>query len=106
MPKGVMVIQTSPSDPSREDEFNEWYSNTHLPEVCEVPGIVAARRYRVLDDTDPARHSYLAIYELEADDLTATLKELRARTASGQIGLSDTLRLDPPPSIAIYELLE
>ncbi|WP_106398789.1 DUF4286 family protein [Actinocorallia populi] len=106
MPKGIMVVHSRPSDPSREDEYNEWYGTAHLPEVCEVPGIVGARRYRVVDGSDPSRHAYLAVYELEADDLNSPLQELRARSASGRIGMSDVLQLDPPPSIALYELLE
>ena len=49
MPRGMMLVQSRPADPKREDEFNDWYTNTHIPEVCAVPGIVAARRYKVHD---------------------------------------------------------
>ena len=46
MPKGVMVVQTG-CEPGREDEYNDWYSNTHIPEVLAVPGFVGARRFKV-----------------------------------------------------------
>jgi hypothetical protein len=49
VPKGILVVQSRPSDPSREGEFNEWYADTHIPEVCAIPGIVSARRYKVHD---------------------------------------------------------
>ena len=49
MPKGMLLVQSRPADPAREDEFNDWYTNTHIPEVCAVPGIVAAQRYKVHD---------------------------------------------------------
>ena len=49
MPKGMMLVQSRPADPAREDEFNDWYTKTHIPEVCAVPGIVGARRYKVHD---------------------------------------------------------
>ncbi len=35
MSKGIMVVQSRPSDPAREDRFNQWYSQTHLPELIE-----------------------------------------------------------------------
>ena len=110
MPKGIMVVQSRPSDPAREDEYNDWYSNTHLPEIRAVPGFVAARRYRVHDGgavaADPSAHSYLAIYEIDADDLSVPVNELRARSAAGQAHRSDVLQTDPPPVVTLYELIE
>jgi hypothetical protein len=103
MPKGIMVVQSRPSDPAREDEYNQWYSHTHLPEIRAVPGFTAARRYQVHNGAD---HSYLAIYEIDADDLTDPVKELRARSASGQMHKSDALQLDPPPVVTLYELID
>ena len=106
MPKGIMVVQSRPCDPAREDEYNDWYSNTHLPEIRAVPGFVAACRYKVHNGADPAANSYLAIYEIDADDLTDPVKELRARSAAGQTHPSDALQLDPPPVVTLYELIE
>ncbi|HEX9030985.1 MAG TPA: hypothetical protein VF834_04015 [Streptosporangiaceae bacterium] len=109
MPKGIMVVQSAPSDPAREDEYNDWYSNTHLAEVCAVPGFVAARRYKVHGGpagADPSAHPYVAVYEIDADDLTDPVKELRARSASGEMHMSDVLRLEPPPVITLLELIE
>ncbi|XVQ14764.1 hypothetical protein ACQP1W_20180 [Spirillospora sp. CA-255316] len=107
MLKGIMVVQSGPSDPAREDEYNEWYSTTHLADVCAVPGFVGARRYKVLDGGGgQAGPSYLAIYEIEADDLAAPLAALRARRASGEVEMSDALQLDPAPVVTFYELIE
>jgi hypothetical protein len=105
VPKGIMVVQSRPSDPAREDEFNDWYSNTHLPEIRAVPGFVAARRYKVHDASGESP-SYLAIYEIDADDLTDPVEELRARSAAGRTHTTDALQTDPPPVVTIYELLE
>ena len=101
-----MVVHSRPSDPAREDEYNDWYSNTHLPEVCAIPGIVAARRYKVHDGVGSPEHAYLAVYEIDADDVTGPVQELRARSASGRMRMSDVLQLDPPPRIAIYEAID
>jgi len=105
MPKGIMLVQSRPSDPAREDEYNKWYSGAHIPDVLAVPGITGARRYKLLsgDDAEPV---YLAIYELDADDLMAPLRELSARSASGQTQLSGVLQLDPPPVVTICELTD
>jgi hypothetical protein len=48
---------------------------------------------------------YLAIYDLEADDLTAPVKELGARSASGRSTPSDAIQLDPRPVVTVYEEL-
>lgn len=101
MAKGIMVVQTGPVSAEREDEYNDWYSGTHIPEILAIPGFVGARRYKLTGgDGTP---SYLAIYEIEADDVTAPVKELGARSAAGQHSLSDVLRLDPPPVVSVYE---
>lgn len=105
MVKGVMVVQSNPVSPSREDDFNDWYDNTHVPEVLAVPGFVSARRYKA-HRADAAGPAYLAIYELDADDLTAPLAELRARAATGGNHGTDAVALDPPPVVTFYELLE
>lgn len=105
MPKGIMVVQSRPSDPAREDEFNDWYSNTHLPEIRAVPGFVSARRYKVHDPAAGGSSTYLAIYEIDADDLTDPVHELRARSAAGQTHRSDALQTDPPPVVTLYELI-
>ena len=49
MPKAIMFVQSRPSSPDREDEYNDWYTNTHLPEVLDIPGITAARRFKASD---------------------------------------------------------
>ena len=105
MPKAIMFVQSRPSSAEREDEYNDWYTGTHIPQVCAVPGIIGARRYKVHDATG-AGPAYLAIYELEADDLAEPMRELRARSASGQMDMSDVLRLDPPPVVTLCELIE
>ena len=72
MPKGIMFVPSQPASPDRDDEYNTWYSKTHIPEVCEVPGVVAARRYKIADPAQavPGASTYIALDELEADDFT------------------------------------
>ena len=99
-----MVVQTGPVSAEREEEYNDWYAGTHIPEVLAVPGFVGARRYKLAGgDGTP---SYLAIYEIEADDIFAPVKELSARSATGEHSKSDVLRTDPPPVVTIYQSVD
>jgi hypothetical protein len=90
MPKGIMVVQSAPASPSCEDEYNAWYTGTHIPELLAIPGFAAARRYKAPDGT------YLAIYDL--DDVSAVQKLRQTSTTR-----SEFLRLDPPPVATVYE---
>jgi hypothetical protein len=109
MPRAVLVVQTRPSDPSREDDFNRWYDETHIPEVLAIPGIVGARRYR-LSETQQVNgdrsYPYLAVYDLDADDLDTVVDELRRRMVDGTIHPTDALERTPPPRTSIYEVYE
>ena len=49
MPRALYIVNSRPSAPEREDEYNDWYTNTHLPEVLDIPGITAARRFKASD---------------------------------------------------------
>jgi hypothetical protein len=100
-----MVVESSPSAPERDDEYNKWYSEVHLPDILAIPGFTAGRRYRAPEGTDSG-HRYLSVYDIEADDLLAPFAELRARSASGQNQSSDVIGTEPPPVIRFYELVE
>lgn len=108
MPKGILFVQSNPASPDREDEFNAWYSGVHIPEVCDVPGVTGASRYKVSDASPggPGDNAYSAVYELEADDLSAVLGEIASRAMDGRMHMSDAMAMDPPPSMVIYEIMD
>jgi hypothetical protein len=66
----VLVVETAPSSPDRDAEYNDFYNNIHLAELLRVPEIKSARRFRRIGDGE---YPYLAIYEVEADDLSTVL---------------------------------
>lgn len=51
-----------------EDDFNAWYDEEHIPALAAVPGTMAARRYR----SSEGSHRYVAIYHLEAPEVTTS----------------------------------
>ncbi|OCB28774.1 hypothetical protein A5675_06395 [Mycobacterium malmoense] len=97
MAKGIMYVESRPSSPEREQEYNAWYDEVHIPELLTLDGIVAARRLRPVDGQGP----YVAIYELEGDDLQAILDNMIAN--SGRLHMSDALQLDPAPVPRLFE---
>ncbi|MBA4857475.1 hypothetical protein IU443_12480 [Nocardia farcinica] len=79
MPRHILLVHSAPAD-SRDDEYNTWYDEVHLPDVLEVDGFVAARRFVAAASIHGERPElpYLAIYEIETDDLPAALAALSA----------------------------
>jgi hypothetical protein len=101
--KAVFVVFSAPSTSDREDEYNDWYDNTHLREVCETPGVTGAVRYHLTGDAAPAGlPPYLALYHIDADDPDGTVKEIGRRSMAGEIHMSDALGMDPPPVATLY----
>jgi len=80
----LLVLTNAVAD--RDDEFNDWYDNQHIPDALEVPGYVAAQRFRLADvqmaGAPGSRWRYLAIYEIETNDLNATMAESMSRAGT------------------------
>ncbi len=72
MEKWINMVETYCADPLREKEFNDWYDNFHLPDALETPGFLAARRYAIREPRD-GRGKYLAIYEIETENIAKTM---------------------------------
>jgi hypothetical protein len=107
MPKAIMFVQSRPSSPDCEDEYNDWYTNTHLEDVLAIPGITGARRFKASKAAPPPAGApeYCAIYELNIDDLDSVMPELAARFADGRMRMTDAMEMDPAPAFTIYELI-
>ena len=101
------VVLTSPAE-GQDNEYNEWYSNTHLGEILQIPGFKSAKRYKVAARSTPLnpppKQSYLALYEMETDDPEATLGELRRRSAAGLLKSTTSMDRTVTSSI-LYELI-
>lgn len=93
---GLLLVLSNPVS-GKDDAFNDWYDNTHVPEVLQVPGVVAAQRYTLAPATDPelaaatmATHRYLAVYEIDRD-ASGVLEEVLRRLNTGTITFTDTI---------------
>jgi hypothetical protein len=97
--EGLLLVFTNAAA-GREDEFHQWYDETHIPDVLAVPGVVSAQRYAVAPvetpevegapAPEPPAHGYLVAYALDRDG-NEVMEEFVARIGSGQMQLSDVM---------------
>ena len=67
--------------PRHEREFDEWYSNKHMPEICSYPGVHRGWRLRVQPDSGDLgarRQTYWGAYEVDSPDDFAQARQDRA----------------------------
>ncbi|MEE3852989.1 hypothetical protein VZC37_21810 [Gordonia sp. LSe1-13] len=74
-----------------------------------VPGFHSAAQYRLdpvrpLAGVDKSRFRYLAIYEVEVDDLATAAQNLERALEEGRIPLIDAM--DRDVSVDFYEVIE
>ena len=83
MPTTNLLVYTNAA-PGQDNAFNEWYDNTHLPQILALPMVVSAHRFRLSptgvdaaaaggqdDSALPLPHAYLAVYEVTGDPAVA-----------------------------------
>ncbi len=57
---GGLTLTSMDIDPAVEDEFNDWYNTEHIPILSELPGMIAARRFRARRGSP----RYVALYHV------------------------------------------
>lgn len=102
MAKGVLLARSTCNDGAREDEFNSWYTHTHVPDVLEGRGFTGARRY-----VDPygGTPRYLTIYEAEEDNLMESAGELR-RISKASWAAGRHIECVDPGSLGVYRYID
>lgn len=74
----LVMVMSNPRE-GMEDEFNDWYENTHLDEVIDSAEFTWAQRFH-LDAQKGAEsaHDYLALYETEGESAEEVIERLEA----------------------------
>jgi len=84
------VIVLSNPVAGREAEFNAWYTNTHILDLLKCPGVITAQRFKAVEAQSPnAAQRYIAQYEVETDDLAATMALIQGRLGGPQMPMSE-----------------
>lgn len=84
----TLIVYTSPAD-GKEDEYNAWYDDIHLPEFSALPGVINGRRFKVAGD---GKAQYAAIYELSSRP-DAVMAAMNAGIKDGTVHMSDAIDL-------------
>ncbi|QEV36029.1 hypothetical protein CP977_30870 [Streptomyces cinereoruber] len=93
MPRYTYVVLTNPVE-GKEEQFNDWYTNTHVHDALKVPGFVSAQRFELAPAqraATPYPWRYLAIYELETENLQESVDALAARYNTPEMIISEAL---------------
>jgi hypothetical protein len=97
------LVFSNPTE-GRDDDYNEWYTNVHLAEVTAIPGFTGAQRFRLVPGEGPQpEHRYLAVYDIETDNIQGVLQELFVRGTEGRMQMSDAI--DQQVTTYLYETL-
>ena len=91
--KHILVVLTNAVD-GQDDEYNEWYDNQHLKDVLALDGYVAAQRFGLAEPgpSTELSHRYLALYEIETDDLAKVHEGLGAAANTPAMPISPALK--------------
>lgn len=85
------VVLSNPV-PGKEEEYNQWYSDQHLPDVVRCPGFLNGQRFSLAGSlTNDPPYKYLSIFEVETDDPNDTLRELLSRANGPDMPSSDAI---------------
>jgi hypothetical protein len=96
----VMPVFANPI-PGKEVEFNDWYTNTHMGDLVQLPGWMGAQRFRIITSVIPRfssagySHGYLIIWDLEDSDANAALARMTAAISGGKSRLGAAFNYSP-----------
>lgn len=104
MSSALLLAYVQPTSPADEAEFNRWYDEVHIPQLVDrVPGVLSARRFHFSEgqfEGAPApSNPYLTLYELDADDVAATIAEIGKAMTDGSLELTTTLDAETSPAV-------
>jgi hypothetical protein len=113
MARGVLLVISEPVSEAKEAEYNHWYDDVHLKEVLGLAGFTAARRFRVSQEqlvsqggyagvTSKFPHKYVAVYEVEADDLATATRSLNEH--GRELTTSDAMAYERTTAVLLEEI--
>lgn len=70
----LFSVQTTCVNQDREEDFNRWYDEIHIPDVLKgCPDFRVCRRYKLISEGGKAAE-YLTLIEIETDDIQRTME--------------------------------
>ena len=101
--KTIFVVLSNPVE-NRTEDYNEWYSTVHLPEVLKIDGFLSAQRFQlaqaqVIDDQE---YHYMALYEIDSENPQETLSNLANATWLNMSDAIDTTNM----RISVFDAID
>jgi hypothetical protein len=91
MTKYKLIVMSEPAK-GQEAQYNAWYNDRHLQDVVAVPGFGGAQRFKLQEVAGGEfKQRYIAIYDIEAEDYAAALKELMNRAGTSAMPIDASL---------------
>ena len=85
----IININAMDCDPATEEEFNTWYSETHIPMLFKSKGMKKVARYKRIGD-DEKLPKYLAIYSFDSlEDFEEYSTERAAARSTERVSASE-----------------
>jgi hypothetical protein len=73
----LFIVGTDCEDSSREEEFNKWYNEVHIPDIKAVGGKRIPKAWRYKNRTPrEGQPQYIAMYEFDSDNIDGLLSEM------------------------------
>ena len=104
MARATLIAHSSPTSPEQEEAFNDWYTKIHVPQVREaIPSITEVSRYRTVDPTGHNKEiRYIAVYEIDIDDVAIAAAQLGAAMQGGTMDMDDAMDLSANPPVIFW----
>src|SRR4051794_36184117 len=84
MAKHILVVLSNAQE-AADERFNRWYTETHLGDILTLPGYSAAQRFKASETqlgSGDVPYRYLAIYEVDAEDVASAAAAMRSNTGN------------------------
>ena len=103
MKKYLSIALTNAAE-GREADYNEWYEKQHVFDVLAIPGVKSAQRFRVSDQSrQQLGYRYMALYEIETDDIRDIHRAIAERAGTAAMPRSDSV--GPERMFLDYEVI-
>jgi hypothetical protein len=85
----AMLVLANPI-PGLEQEFNDWYTSTHMGDLVQLPGWMGAQRFRIVSSLNPRptragyQHGYLIVWDQEGSDYATPQAFMTEAIAGGK----------------------
>ncbi|SFF96295.1 hypothetical protein SAMN05518801_104193 [Novosphingobium sp. CF614] len=98
------IVFNTAAKPGRGEEYSEWCRVQHFPDIMRVPGLVSAKRFKVMGKGGEDQDRFVAILEVECDDPRDVMREIGRRNGTPEMPGSDCY--DPASVTVTFTELE